>query len=346
MKKKYFAVCDSNEKYCQRLTEYLRDNLEFSFDYVSFTDAKIMDEFFDRRDPSLVIISEECLKQLEELGSIDKYQNTIVLDEEMVTEDPERLGIILDISNNQGRLGKYLPAKEIMDSVIWYCAEYPEQFRDIGLKPGTGKSIVHGFYTPLSRSGQTTLARKVAEGFARERRTVLICLDAYSPLNKMFGEDPELDITDLLYFDDLNPGKFALNLERVKKSVNSLDIIPPPKTMKQCREISYLQLMKLIEHLSENCGYRNIVIDLKDYSDDLNDILRSCDKVYTITRLNDDDEYRMERYKKILLENGYEDVLNKTLKCCVPHIKNSEFYDMCVRSLVMGEEVLDPWFGR
>ncbi len=345
MKKKYFAVCDGNEKYCRRLTEYLRDNLEFSFDYVSFTDAKLMDEFFNRRTPGLILISQECYGQLEEMGSLSKYKNAIVLDEDMVTEEPDRLGIIFDVGN-LGRLGKYLPAKRIMDSVIWYCAEYPEEFRDIGLKPGRGQCSVHGFYTPLSRSGQTTLSQKVAEGLAMERRTVLICLDPYSPLNKMFGREPELDITDLLYLDDLNPGRFALNLERVKNSVNALDIIPPPKTMKQCREISNYQLTELIKHLSEDCGYRNIVIDLKDYSDDLFDILRSCDKVYTVTRLNDDDEYRMERYKKILLENGYEDVLNKTLKCCVPHIKNSEFYDMCVSSLVRGVEVLDPWFGR
>lgn len=345
MKKNYFAVCDSNEKYCRRLTEYLRDNLEFSFDYVSFTDVKIMDEFFTGRTPGLVLISRECLALLEELGNMEKYQNTIVLDEEMMTEDPQRLGIVLDMKNNQGRLGKYLPAGRIKESVIWYCAEYPDRFRDIGLKPGTGQCSVHGFYTPLSRSGQTTLAGRVAEGLSEERRTVLICLDAYSPLTKMFGEEPELDITDLIFLDDLNPGKFALNLERVKKSVNALDIIPPPKTTKQCRDIGYGQLMELIGHLSGDCGYRNIVIDLKDGSDDLFDILRSCDKVYTVTRFNDDDEYRMDRYKKILLENGYEDVLNKTIKCCVPHIKNSEFYDMCVSSLVRGVEVLDPWFG-
>lgn len=333
MKKVNLAICDENELYCSRLSEYLRNHMDLAFNIISFTKVTAMERFFGENEAELVLISEGCFQQLCNEGSLEKYRNVIVLDEEMSFLDPKDAGAAGDEMAIE-RVSKYLPAERIVSSILNYCAERPGEFSGIGAGAGSEGCRVWGFYSPLSRCGQTSLALKMGEMLAEKGKTMLISFESFSALGSMFEMEPELDITDLIYHDELEPGCFCLNLERVKKSVNGLDIIPPAKTALQVRDIGYEKIMEIIRKLSVSCGYENVLLDLTEYPEGFFDILLSCDEIFTITRPGMEDSYRMDKYYEVLHGNGYEDILSRTVKCSLPHIRNTAEYEDYIRTLM------------
>ena len=335
MKKVKFAICAEDTYYCTSLGEYLRYHLNEAFEIVYFTEVEAMEAYFRERVADLLLISDNCYRDLygQDHYLWERYKHVIVLDDEMGFDEE---GLIESKGHNPDfmRLSMYLPAVKIVDSILGFCADRAGEFSGVGIRPKNGGCNILGFYTPLHRCGQTTLALKMGELLAKDKKTILISFESFSALGKMFGEEPEHDLTDLIYYYELEPGCFYLNYERIKKTVNGLDIIPPAGTAQQIKEIHPDVLSDVLKALHERCGYENILLDLTEYPDGFFDILSACNKVYTITRNTPEDTYRVDRFREILLGNGYEDVVSSNIRCSLPHIRNKKEYDEYVRELI------------
>ena len=333
MKKVNFAICDEYELYCARLSEYLRNHLDLAFNIISFTKVDAMNSYFQGREAHLLLISEKSFKELDESEDCDRYKNVIILGgdpdpdvESAFKRDWEQAGY--------GYISEYLPAGRIVSEVLKFCSERPKVFGGIGIRGGNEGSRVLGFYSPLSRCGQTSLAVKMGEILSEKQKTVLISFESFSSLGSIFDEEPEQNLSDLFYYFELEPDCFCLNYERIKKNVNGLDIIPPTRTALQVREIGYEKVLELIRVLSERCGYENILLDLTEYPDGFFDILSACDEIFTVTRSAPEDVYRMDKYIEVLQSNGHEDILSSTVKCNLPHIRNREEYIQYIKELL------------
>ena len=122
------AVCDRDEMYCQRLCEYLRDHLELSFDIHSFTQADKLLGFSEENRINLLIISEQVLTAIDPDQADKCFRNIIVLDEKNVTgrvakeQMPGRIRYV----------NKYMPAGKIIDCVLDFCTDAPEEFSELG----------------------------------------------------------------------------------------------------------------------------------------------------------------------------------------------------------------------
>ncbi len=335
MKRVKLAVCDQDRMYCSRLCEYLRDNLELSFDIHSFTDAIKLREFSERNPVKLLVISEETLGEIDSPEIGKSFPNIIVLDEESCSQ------AVAEGRDNPHRryVSKFLPASEIRDSVIDLCMDIPEDFSELGVKRAGAGCKVIGFYTPLSRSGQTSLAISMGELLAREKKTIFLSFESFSSLPDIIGCEPESDITDLLYYSDCERDKFCLYLEKIKLSRNGLDYVAPARTSLQVRELRSSRVMDLVELLSGEAGYENIIMDLKEYPEDFFEVLSLCDVIYTLNRNTGQDQYRMGRYNQILAQNGYEDILSKTVKCHMPGYREpSQAKELAAALLGEGKE--------
>lgn len=332
------TIYDENSIYCERLSEYLRNNLKLSFDICTFTEAESFMDFAKKRNIGLAIFSQSSADRLLEMKTGCRWKNTVILDEREYTNKTDHSNCFEE--GNLVHISKYLPASEILKGLLDFIYSRADDFSGIGMKGRSAGCRVIGFYTPISRSGQTTLAVRMGEKLSREGKSILISLESFSSIGSMFPDEAPEDITDLIYYLDCENESFCLYLEKIKKSRNGLDFIAPAKTAMQIREISCEKIKELIEHLSQDAGYEYILLDLKDYPEDFFDILSMCDVVFTINRNNSADHYRIGRYNMALTENGYEKVLTKTVKFLLPDIRNFRYYNSFVEALISeGREV-------
>ncbi len=335
MSKIVLAVCDGNRMYCERLQEYLRNHLKLSFVICAFTDPEKMLEFSRHQPISLLLISESSISALPGNEVRKEFNNVIILKEDGdIPED-------ILCPKNLRHISKYSPATKIVDAVLELCMCGQEEFCGISCTEKKGSHKVIGFFTPISRCGQTSLAIKMGEGLARDKKTILISFESFSALSSMFDAESEEDITDLLYYADCEREKFCLYLEKIRKNRNGLDYINPARTAMQVKEICFEKLKELIRLLSEEAGYEYILLDLKEYPDGFFDILNMCDIVYTITRNNSADHYRIGNYNKVLRDNGYEEVLTRSIRFMLPEVREGAAYNRYVEALFLeGQEVL------
>ncbi len=327
------AVFDSDALYCERLSEYLRSHLKLSFEIMSFTEGGKLLEYLDENEIALLVVSESDANGLK--GEIPgrNCRNIMILDEEGKNEELEELSISYGIGIFH--VSKYLPAAEIVDRVLELCISGAEGFSGLKVKALDSTSKLLGFYTPVSRCGQTSFAIKMGEALARKGRTILLSFESFSAITSLFEQEVEEDITDLLYFADCERDKFCLYLEKIKRTRNGLDFIAPAKTAMQVKEISYEKIRELVELLAREAGYQYILFDLKDYPDGFFEILDMCDIVYTVMRNNSADHYRLGRYDKALLENDYERVLTKTMKCLLPDGRDITAYNRFIEDILI-----------
>ncbi len=335
MTESILAIFDRSTLYSMRLSEYLRENLKLSFSIQTFTEKEEFTAFLESEEVTLLVVSSSASLGLEEMIR-DRCGSVMILEEEDF-KGPSGW----DDSDGFFHMSKYLPAGKIQEKIITVCMESPDGFSDIGIRHMENDCKVIGLYTPLSGSGQTTLAVQMAEQLARTSKTIFISFESFSALTRTFDEEAGQDITDMMYYADCEKDKFCIYLEKIKVRKNGVDYIAPAKTAMQIKEMGYEKVRELIALLAREAGYEYVILDLKDYPEGFFEILSMCDVLYTIGRNNSADQYRMGKYNKVLCENGYEEVLSKTIKCFFPDDCGGASYKRHVGELLKkGQEVL------
>lgn len=338
MKQYKLALCDGEEVYCRRLDEYLRDNLNLSFEIFSFTDTKLLEEFTDHNPISLLLIAESSFYKLSPEQLKKKFKNIIVLNEQQTSflcEEKASDGM------NIIHVNKYQSASSIVGEILSFCTNTQEDFEGLGTTAFSARSRLIGFYTPLSRSGQTTLAIELAKYLSQKGRTLFLSFETFSSLAYMLEEQIQEDLTDLLYYADCEKNKFGLYLERIRRSRENVDFIAPAQTSLQLKDIDLDRFRNLYELISKDAGYDYVVLDMTDYPSGFFDILRMCDDVITIKRNGPKDNYQLGIYDEVLRQNGYEDVFLKTNKCVVPDLRDQGAYNSLVASLTESGALAD-----
>ena len=334
------AICDEDELYCRRLDEYLRSNLGLGFDIFSFTEFDLMEQFVKKTKIALLMIAESALEGIDDLRLSENVRNVLVLDEgfgsgSLVCEDGE-----CTTGLNKKYINKYQPASVIVNDIVGFCTEEAEEFTGLSLSAAPGKGSVIGLYSPLSKCGQTTLAVNMAEKLARDAKVIFLSFESFSTLPQMLNLNSDEDITDLIYYADIEAERFGLHLEKIKKSRNGVDYVMPARTAMQIREISCQKLKHLYSLLINECGYDYIVVDLTEYPGEFFDIAALCYRLITITRPFASDQYKLKLFEEVLMQSELEEVREKLVKCQVPDIRDRKSYDDCVTRLLESEGII------
>ncbi|MDO5131678.1 MAG: hypothetical protein Q4D81_01700 [Eubacteriales bacterium] len=285
------AICDSDVSYAGRLVEYLRREAAFPCGIRLYTGADRLLEDPESRGAKLVVIAQS---QYDGAVAATGFGNLLLLNESDVwVEEPENISKFQSMSN----IAACIRAK---------CAVEEEP---VVSSLRHGRPMVRiGVYTPVTRCLQTTFTLTLGQLLAREHRVLYMNFEAFSGLDKMLSREFRGSVSDLIYYNECAREKLAGQLELMTEEVGGLHFLPPMKSFIELHAIRKEQWSSLLRTIEKVTEYEYLLLDLTEHTDGLLDLLRACDKVYTIVRDDTFSRARYFQYEDLLRRMDYEDV--------------------------------------
>ena len=311
MNRTILVICDTEEEYCYRLDDYLREHLDVSFEIVDYTDPDMLSGFARKKETAVLIIAQNAFEQSGTAG----FDRVLILDEKETTAsvaEPETGYAETIVEHTE----KYQSSEEIVRKLLDFCMKFPDGAGKKATYSGPDAELI-GFYSPVGRCLQTTFAMTMGKILSEKEKTLYLNFEPYA--GKLVAEtEMDSDLSDLLYYHECSPEKMPLYLEKVRKNIGGLDLIPPVKNLFQLSEVKSTQWSELLLEIRRTLKYRYILLDLSDTVHMFPELLRMCSRVYSITRPDEDAAAKMQQYEKMLQKSGYEDVEGKTLRLKLP----------------------------
>lgn len=318
MKEVGIAICDDEKEYALCLMEYLRSKgVPYEIE-VFFSPERLL-ENADTGKVALLIIAESEL-----CGNILNRDFPQML---ILSESGRCLGGEAPV------LSKYQSMEIICDSVLRLCLEAGKREGapvPASIRHGNPMKIM-GVYSPLSRVLQTTVSIAAGEILSTRYRTLYMNFENFSGLDILLNRHFRGSVSDLLYFNECAREKFSSQMALMVEHLNGLDVLPPMHSFIELRSIRADQWQELFRTIEQVTEYEWLILDLSESTDGLLDILRSCRQVITLTRPDCFiSEAKMQQYRSILQDRGYEDVYAKTKQWRMPVFRElpSDFADM------------------
>ena len=171
------AVCDAEEEYASRLTDYINRKEGFPFRVRYFSTLDKLIQFAGQQKVEVVLISEEYQEVLHETGLIEAI---IVLS----TKSGEW-------NNSQYRVYKYQSGESLIKAILQILAESMEGKSHISRRVSLK---VIGLYSPVKRCLQTTFGLTMGQLLAKKGKVLYINMEGFSGLNVMLKRNFQRDL--------------------------------------------------------------------------------------------------------------------------------------------------------
>ncbi len=299
---KRFVICDSDRCYTQRFLNVAQERLEQEFSIYVYEDIDKLKELLAEKAAEIVLISQLLYEHLK------KEERSQISHIFLLCEEP---------SEEKHKICRYQAADAILRQIFHLYAEHVEQLPTRHV--GASKNIHFiGIYTPIGRCLQTTFAVTLGQLLARDHKTLYLNFEGFSGLRRVFQDSPGYNMMDFVYFYDCAREKFLYRLEHMVQTMNGLDFVSPFESYMELSSITGGKWKEIFHYLEEQSPYEYVVLDLSEQMNGLLDILRFCEKVYTITKEDGFALAKMEQYEQMLRGMDYEDVWEKTIRRKLP----------------------------
>lgn len=305
-----FAICDPEESYAVRMSEYLTEKVRLPYEVHLFTSGEEMRRFLETNTTAAVMLAESAAELLNEEGLGSRMGKIFLLKE---TEEEKRY---LDEEERIVRIGKYQMPEQIIEQVLNQM-ENAGGWRISNTQELTESKLV-GIYSPIRRCLQTPFALTMGQLLAKEHRVLYLNFECYSGMRQLLNRDFSTDIMDVLYYFRCAREKLGARFAAIVQSLNGLDYIPPVCSSLDFREVKGEQWVELCRELARIGDYEYLLLDLDDGMNGLFELLKECCRIYTITKEDRAAMAKMTHYEEVLRFHEREDITERTRKCRFP----------------------------
>ena len=302
MKKERMAICDRDEKYVYRLQEVLERRSSFPFEISVFTAEDTIPEEAMGKKYRLILAGEAFYEKLKEKG-VGEEQLLLLKSSEKMPQVKEYIW-------------KYQSGDKISQQIAEYVAEQVPG--ETVFAPGRKKGALIGIFSPVCRELQSSFALLLGQHLAKQGSVLYLNFESFSGLGKMLGDTQGRDLTDLVYYMEGGRERLACKLESMVGNLNGLDYISPAFSFVDLSEVKEESWMLLLQTLKEIGNYDHILLDLSESVHGVLNILRECEKIYTLSHGEGMAKVQMAQYEELLQKLDYEDILQHTQKCELP----------------------------
>jgi hypothetical protein len=285
--------------------EYLKRK-ELPYEVCAFFSVEKMLSSMDHENTAVLVIAEsEYCGRIAEAG----FRQVLVLN-----ESDQYLGDIRSVS-------KYQSMECIFEVIMKMCIESSKENGTVlptAIRHSSDLKII-GVYTPISRCLQTQVSFTIGEILARKHKVLYMNFENYSGLSQLLNRTFRGSVSDLVYYNDCAREKVSAQIGLMTEEINGLNFLPPMKSFIELQSVQknqWIELFRTIELVTE---YEYLILDLTESTNGLLDVLRECSSVITIIRPECAvSEAKMQQYREILRQKGYEDVYAKTRRWQMP----------------------------
>lgn len=303
MKKKRLALCDSDAEYMERLLGFIEGRQTSPFLLLGFTETKKLIDYCQDLEENihlLVVAESDYEPGLERLAS-----HTLVLNED------------LGVKTKQAKkVEKYQQVKEIYKIILEICLDC-EMELSTNLERNTETRLL-GFYSPVKRAMQTSFALALGKSLATRYKVLYVNFEQYAGWNDLLCREGGNDLLDLMYYLKEGSERFLYRLEQIEQKLGRLSYIPPVYAGQNLIYITTKEWLTLLDRFKKASGYEFVLLDLGDGLQGVFEMLRNCEKVFTVTEPDGPARRKMEQYECMLRMYEYEDVLEKSVRKTPP----------------------------
>ncbi len=308
MKKRIMAICDAEEGYAFRMAEYLLDKVKLPYTLHLFTAVEELEKFAKREEIEILLIAENAWRMLREAYIKQQVTQMFLLQE---SESVEQEGMQC--------ISKYQSPEQVVQKMLDSIAE-GSGWKEMPEAPQSSVQMI-GIYSPVNRCLQTSFALSLGQLLAKEHKTLYMNFEMYSGLGELLRRQYEADMLDVMYYFQSAREKLALRLPTIIQNAGGLDYIPPVQYATGLKEIPGEQWLSLCKDIAAIGEYEYIILDLDDGIDGLFELLKSCRKIYTITREDAFAAAKLRQYERMLQLGELQEITEKTVKCRFPIFK-------------------------
>lgn len=314
MKQKIFAICDTEEAYAIRLTEYMLEKMRLPYALHLFTQSEELQKFMQQEEVEILLIAENALKQLREEYVRQQVAKLFVLQEGAESPEDDK-----EEQNHLNCINKFQSPEKIVAALYESIVDLSDWRQKMTVQDTEVKLI--GIYSPIKRCLQTSFALTMGQILAKEHKTLYFNFENYSGFGQMLKREFSMDMTDLMYYFKCDKDKLFMRLPSMIQNINGLDYVPPMQYRAEPNEITGLQWLELCRNIAGMGQYEYIILDLDDSMEGLFDLLQNCTKIYTITKDDNFAVAKINQYEQILKFHELEEIADKTVKCKFPIFK-------------------------
>lgn len=317
MTHKIMAICDTEEGYAFRMAEYLLEKVKLPYTLHLFTAVEELEKFAGREEIEILLIAESAWRLIKE-----EYIRTQVAQMFILREGSEaEQTLIPQESSGAARedmrcISKYQSPELVVREMLNVIAD-GGGWKGCPEATDTAVKMI-GIYSPVKRCLQTSFALSLGQLLAKEHKTMYLNFEMYSGLGELLRREYQSDMLDVMYYFQSAREKLALRLPTIIQNAGGLDYIPPMQYSLGIREVPGEQWLALCRDIAAIGEYEYIILDLDDGIDGLFELLKNCQKIYTITREDAFAQAKLRQYERMLQQGELGEISEKTVKCRFP----------------------------
>ncbi len=317
MTHKIMAICDTEEGYAFRMAEYLLEKVKLPYTLHLFTAVEELEKFAGREEIEILLIAESAWRLIKE-----EYIRTQVAQMFILREGGEaEQTLIPQESSGAARedmrcISKYQSPELVVREMLNVIAD-GGGWKGCPEATDTAVKMI-GIYSPVKRCLQTSFALSLGQLLAKEHKTMYLNFEMYSGLGELLRREYQSDMLDVMYYFQSAREKLALRLPTIIQNAGGLDYIPPMQYSLGIREVPGEQWLALCRDIAAIGEYEYIILDLDDGIDGLFELLKNCQKIYTITREDAFAQAKLRQYERMLQQGELGEISEKTVKCRFP----------------------------
>ena len=327
------AVCDTEEAYASKLTEYINRKEAFPFQARFFSNIEKVREFCQRQEIEVLLLSEKWYPVELDTRKVDKIF--------ILQQSPDFEG------KDVGSVWKYQSSETLLKELLALLAKEPGKTAHIMRRQGLH---VTGFYSPVKRSLQTTFALTMGQLLAKKGKTLYVNLESCSGLGKLMGKEFSHDLSDLLYYLQNGKNSIGYYLSSITEQIGNLEVLPPMRCQMDLISISTREWLQLFYEIEVCTEYEYLLLDISDSVQGLFELLQQCDRIFTITAEDGVALAKIDQYERMLDQCQYEEILKKTCKCKFPQIsylpKQLERLPACELAQMAKEYLKEEFYAK
>lgn len=299
------VIMNEDERYNERLMEYIRKNHYQRFNVISTTKINDFSQYLDR-EKTIILLSEEWGEQVEKF--IDKHPYPLLF---YLSEDQQE-------DQHKKILFKYQKISDMIKEIIGVLAHLHGQ--SYFALDQENKNIM-GIYSPIGGVGKTSTALVLASIMATYEKVLYLNMEYFPSTNGILNSQNKYNLSDVIYYamkDDLD---LSLKIESMVNREEQLGFyyFNNHNTMEDIVETDQYLWIKIFRALGST--YDKIVIDFDSHYDEKKKELMSlCHHLIIIGQEHKVAKERLRRWyhyaaKDQLLEKERTIFIGNKFKC-------------------------------